>query len=219
MVLEPAYEVGGDLVDCFPVADRLVLVLGDVSHKGAGAALFMARTHSLIRGLAARPDAESLFGAPARGAAPGQCRARFQQRHVHVRDVVSSPPSMCNPAVSTMSAPAISRRGCAGHPRTLERLDVMGGPPLGLVEDMTYREGSIALGPGDRLLAVTDGITEAADPSDAQFGEARLEDFLAAVGPQDADVLTHLTAAVRAFEAGRPAFDDVAAMLVTIGPE
>ena len=64
---------------------------------------------------------------------------------------------------------------------------------------------------------MTDGITEAADPSDAQFGEARVEAFLAGVGPQDADVLARLTAAVRAFESGRPAFDDVAALLVTIG--
>jgi Stage II sporulation protein E (SpoIIE) len=70
---------------------------------------------------------------------------------------------------------------CAGHippwlrraSASLERLDGPGGPPLGLVEDMTYREGTVVLGAGDRLLAVTDGVTEAADPSDAMFGEAR----------------------------------------------
>ena len=100
---------------------------------------------------------------------------------------------------------------------SLERLDGPGGPPLGLVEDVTYREGTAVLGPGDRLLAVTDGVTEAVDPSDAMFGEARLEAFLTGVGPQDADVPARLTAAVRAFEAGRPAFDDIAAMLVTMG--
>jgi len=65
---------------------------------------------------------------------------------------------------------------------------------------------------------VTDGVTEAVDPSDAMFGEARLEAFLIGVGPQDADVPARLTAAVRAFESGRPAFDDIAAMLVTMGP-
>jgi len=113
---------------------------------------------------------------------------------------------------------------CAGHfppwlrraSARLERLDGPGGPPLGLVEDITYREDTVVLGAGDRLLAVTDGVTEAADPSDAMFGEARLEAFFVAVGPQDADVLARLTASVRAFEAGRPAFDDIAAMLVTI---
>src|SRR5260221_523284 len=53
VVLEPAKEVGGDLVDYFCVGDDLlVLVLGDVSGKGAGAALMMARTHALFRSIA-----------------------------------------------------------------------------------------------------------------------------------------------------------------------
>src|SRR5262249_20746567 len=57
IVLEPAKEVGGDLVDHFVVGDKLVMLLGDVSDKGAGAALMMARTHSIFRSLAGRPDA------------------------------------------------------------------------------------------------------------------------------------------------------------------
>jgi phosphoserine phosphatase RsbU/P len=99
----------------------------------------------------------------------------------------------------------------------LERLDVLGGPPLGLIEELTYREGTAAFGPGDRFLAVTDGITEAVDPSDAQFGEARVEAYFADIGPRDIHVLERLTALVRTFEAGRPAFDDIAALLATIG--
>ena len=52
-MLEPAKEVGGDLVDYFFIADDLlVMLLGDVSDKGAGAALMMARTHSTFRSLA-----------------------------------------------------------------------------------------------------------------------------------------------------------------------
>ncbi len=215
VVLEPANEVGGDLVDCFPVADKLVLVLGDVSHKGAGAALFMARTHSLIRALAARPDAETVFAAPAQAL-----------RLVNAALVSNNATCMF---VTLFLATLDVQSGrldyvCAGHippwlrraSATLERLEGPGGPPVGLFEDMPCRGGTVALGAGDRLLAVTDGITEAADPSDVMFGEARLEAFLVGVGPQDADVLARLTASVRAFEAGRPAFDDVAAMLVTI---
>src|SRR5262245_50706258 len=67
VVLEPAKEVGGDLVDHFRLGDHLiVLALGDVSDKGAGAALMMARTHALVRALAARPDAQDLFAEPAK---------------------------------------------------------------------------------------------------------------------------------------------------------
>jgi PAS domain S-box-containing protein len=215
VVLEPANEVGGDLVDCFPVADRLVLVLEDVSHKGAGAALFMARTHSLIRGLAARPDAETLFGAPAQALrlvnvalASNNATCMFVTLFLATLDAQSGRLDY----VRAGHVPPWLRRASA----SLERLDGPGGPPLGL--DVTYREGTAVLGPGDRLLAVTDGVTEAVDPSDAVFGEPRLEAFLTGVGPQDADVPARLTAAVRAFEAGRPAFDDIAAMVVTMGP-
>jgi len=216
VVLEPAKEVGGDLVDWFPVEDRLVLVLGDVSHKGASAALFMARTHSLIRGLAARPDAASLFRAPAEALqlvnaalVSNNAMCMFVTLFLGTFD----PQSGRLDYVRAGHVPPWLRRASGD----LERLDVLGGPPLGLMEDTIYRQGIAALDPGDRLLAVTDGITEAIDPSDAPFGEARLEAFLANTGPRDDDVLARLTAAVRSFEGGRPAFDDVAAMLVTIG--
>jgi PAS domain S-box-containing protein len=67
VLLDPAKEVGGDLVDHFELGENLrVLVLGDVSNKGAGAALVMARAHALFRAIAARPDAEALFRAPER---------------------------------------------------------------------------------------------------------------------------------------------------------
>src|SRR5262245_1890323 len=70
VVLEPAQEIGGDLVDHFRIGeDLLVISLGDVSDKGAGAALMMARTHSLVRGLATRPDAAALFREPEQGMA------------------------------------------------------------------------------------------------------------------------------------------------------
>jgi serine phosphatase RsbU (regulator of sigma subunit) len=65
---------------------------------------------------------------------------------------------------------------------------------------------------------VTDGITEAADPAGAMFGEGRLADYLASVRPGDTEPLKRLTALVRAFEAGAPPADDVAVMLLAIDP-
>ena len=70
VVLEPAKEVGGDLVDHFRIGDDLLVVsVGDVSDKGAGAALMMARTHALVRGLSVRPDARHLFREPEKAVA------------------------------------------------------------------------------------------------------------------------------------------------------
>ena len=59
----------------------------------------------------------------------------------------------------------------------LERLTA-GGPPLGALPGASYREATTTLSPGDVLIIFTDGVTEAANPADEEFGEARLERIL-----------------------------------------
>ena len=70
--------------------------------------------------------------------------------------------------------------------------------------------------PGDRLLIVTDGVTEAAAPDGELFGDDRVQAWLQSAGPNAA--LADLVAQVRAYEAGEPASDDVGAVLLTLGP-
>ena len=72
-----------------------------------------------------------------------------------------------------------------------------------------------SLGAGERLMVVTDGLTEAHDHAGDLYGEERVGAFLAALG-EEAAPLPRLAAAVRAFEAGLPAFDDMAALLLTL---
>jgi serine phosphatase RsbU (regulator of sigma subunit) len=91
----------------------------------------------------------------------------------------------------------------------------MGGPPLGLVETTKYKTGAITLAPGDRLLVVTDGFTEAHDPDGAMYGEARIEEFMTALPATETEPLKRLASLVRGFESGRPAFDDMAAILLS----
>ena len=73
------------------------------------------------------------------------------------------------------------------------------------------------LAPGDHLLMITDGFTEAHDLQDALYGDARVARFMAAVAPGDPAALARLAGEVRAFAAGRPAFDDMAALLLAYG--
>ncbi|GLK84745.1 PP2C family protein-serine/threonine phosphatase [Ancylobacter defluvii] len=214
-LLEPAKEVGGDLVDYFFIGDgHVVLALGDVSDKGAGAALMMARTHALFRALAARPDAPELFADPARAVGlVNEALARGNAGCMFVTFALVSV-DLATGAFAYVRAghvpPYLARRGVG-----VARLGGGSGPALGIVEGFAYRADRGELAPGDRLLIVTDGFTEAQDPAGTLYGEARIGDLLAAAPSGEGPALPVLVDAVRAFEAGEPPSDDMAAILLT----
>ena len=213
--LRPAYEIGGDLVDHFAVgADLHSMLLGDVSDKGAGAALVMARTHALFRGLASRPDAEALFRDPARAGSL-------------VNEALSRRNTQCMFATLFLATLEPETRRLtwlrAGHvppflrstDGSLRRLDRLSGLPLGMMAGAAYTAYETTLRAGDRLLVVSDGITEGAAPDGRMFGDAGIADFLAAPEPPP---LADLLARLRAHAAGAPASDDVAALLLRLDP-
>lgn len=218
VVLEPAREVGGDLVDYFTVDDELVvLALGDVSDKGAGAALVMARTHALVRALASRPDAAALFRVPDRAVgvvnaalAAGNANCMFVTFLLATFDLASGRLAY----VRAGHIPPFHRNGSGA----VSRLTSPGGPPLGLDEMAVYKSDAVTLLAGDRLLVVTDGFTEAQQPGGELYGEAKIEAFLAGAGDPATQPLKRLVELVRAHEAGEPASDDIAAILLTLDP-
>ncbi|MDO9413877.1 MAG: SpoIIE family protein phosphatase [Pseudolabrys sp.] len=213
VMLEPAKEVGGDLVDTFAIGDNLlVLALGDVSDKGAAAALMMARTHATLRALAERPDAADLFSKPEqavsalnRALAKGNTSCMFVTFWLGALDLTSG-------QLTAIRAGQIPPYLCRSAGMT--RLAGLSGPPLGLDADAVYAPDSAVLAPGDRLLVLTDGFTEAMNGDGEQFGDARVGKLAAAF--DTADALGRLRAEVRAFENGRPPSDDMAALLLTL---
>jgi len=219
VTLEPAMEVGGDLVDHFRIgSDLIVLALGDVSDKGAGAALVMARTHALLRGLAMRPDAEALFRQPQEAVrllnatlAHENASRMFVTLLLAAIDVVTGQAAF----VRAGHVPPFLRRAQG----EIERLKALGGPPLGATSKAGYTSSATVMAPGDRLLVVTDGYTEAEDPAGALLGEAPIEAFMAALQPHDATPLATLNEMVRTFASGRPPVDDMAAVLLSIEPD
>lgn len=210
--LEPAREVGGDMVDHFEVGEDLhVFLIGDVSDKGAGSAFVMARASAQFHALASRPDASTFFADPGRAA-------------VAVNEVLSRGNPSCMfvtlflATLNVQTGELIYVR-CGHFPPWLrrangeiERLAESGGLPIGVFEKAAYRCGSVVLSPGDRLLAVTDGVTEAMSPDGALFGDERTTEWLHNAG-RDPPLMT-LMAQVRSHEAGAPASDDVALILV-----
>jgi sigma-B regulation protein RsbU (phosphoserine phosphatase) len=97
---------------------------------------------------------------------------------------------------------------------SVERLDA-GGPVVGLIEFATYAAAEVELRPGDRLLGFTDGLSEAMNPAEEEWGEERLSQALRACDGLDAGVtLDRLMAAADAFAAGAPQHDDMTAVMV-----
>lgn len=207
---EPCRTVGGDYFDYFATAGGgVALAIGDVSGKGIPAALMMsslrvafrlaAEAAASPRDVVARmnPVVASLVG-------PSHFICFFYA----VWDPAAGLLRYCN---AGMDPPVVLRPGVG--PRQFLR---KGGPVLGVEPDFAYREGAIALGPGDRVFLYTDGLTEQRDPQGRFFDAERLIDLVA----QDAtrppgDVLEHVFATVNTF-GHQHRQDDQTAMLMCI---
>jgi sigma-B regulation protein RsbU (phosphoserine phosphatase) len=108
--------------------------------------------------------------------------------------------------------PMVFRRADDG--RNVVRLET-GGPVIGLMEDCCYRQGRVALEAGDVLVAYTDGISEAMNASDDEWGEERLMDAVRANRMLPARALIdRLMVSADAFVGGAPQHDDMTLVVV-----
>jgi sigma-B regulation protein RsbU (phosphoserine phosphatase) len=212
LFLEPAKEVGGDLVDYFRFGDRVSFLVGDVSDKGAGAALMMARTHAMFRAIAGQPDGAQLFSEPAKAVsivnaslAAGNASCMFVTLLLATLDLSSRNLTY----VRAGHVPPFVFSAAGG----VRRLTSAGGPPLGLVEGFSYKQDIGRIAPDESVLTITDGFSEAANSADELYGEDRIAAGLADQAGSS-DTLSALVHAVRAFEAGAPQADDMAAVLL-----
>ena len=216
--LQPARQIGGDFYDFFwRDADTFCLVVADVSDKGAPAALFMARTKSLIRLVA------TLLG-PTHGGAPAPHEIVAKVSEELYRD---NPHSMFVTLFFGMLDPARgSLKYCnAGHnaPYVVSVRDGVvplcgaKGKPLGILESSAYSSAGHELAHGDCIFVFTDGITEAMDGSAAFFSESRLEEALRPLaGSAPRVIVDGVLERVRDFTRDAPQSDDIAAMAVRL---
>jgi serine phosphatase RsbU (regulator of sigma subunit)/anti-sigma regulatory factor (Ser/Thr protein kinase) len=201
-LLEPMRAVGGDFFNVLPVdAQRLSFFIGDVSDKGVPAALFMARTMTLLEPAVTRGESPAQILARV-----GRTLARDNPGGMFVTVLIGQI-DLDSGAVSLSSAghdPPVLRR--AGG--QIEPLELATGPALGFEEDAEYPCLELQLGVGDTLLLYTDGVTEAEDSTALAFGELRLGEALLQVTPLSAqnciDALMH---AVAQHREGPPADD------------
>ncbi len=209
----PALEVGGDLYDFFLLPDdKLFVIAGDVSGKGLPAAMFMAVSKALAKSYALRTTGGldilmTVFNAEISRENPEQL---FVTAIALVIDLRTGELEYCN----------------AGHePPLLARssgeilsINEGGGPPLCVMEDFPYEHARITLQPGDRLVLMSDGITEAMNRGGELYGRERLQTLLEAPHARGADAATlgnEILAAVTAFEAGADPADDKTLLLIS----
>jgi adenylate cyclase len=205
--LEPARAVGGDLYDAFMLDDRrLYFMVGDVTGKGVPASLFMALAKALSRSVMLREGAD--LGEAAMTANLEISRENTAEFFVTalfgVLDIETGVVELCNAGHEN---PLIIRAD--GSVRVFE---MDGGPPLCAVEDFPYPVEPLVLAPEETLVIITDGITEARAPDETLFGRDRLLEILANASGDG--IIGALVSAVRAFEAGGEATDDLTVMTV-----
>jgi len=174
---QPARQVSGDFYDAFPVLGgrRTVLVVADVCDKGVGAALFMALFRSLFRVLA-----ERLLTADGDGAAQvcelvSGVNDYIARTHGRANMFATVFVAILDPATGDLvyvngghEAPML-----AGLQGVRERL-VPTGPAVGMMEGLPFLSGRVAMGPGEALIAFTDGVTDAICTDGTRFSEGRL---------------------------------------------
>jgi serine phosphatase RsbU (regulator of sigma subunit) len=218
----PTWQVGGDFYDAFETVDhQIALVLGDVSGKGLSAALLMGVVQGVVHasnGTGAPVNHEQSMERLNHLLCVKTARERFVSLVWCYFDPVHSmlsyinaghlPPLLIRKASSDKSSPGNFE---------VHRLDEGGGPVLGLLPHAVYEQVRIAALPGDLLVVFSDGILEAANALDEEFGEERI---LAAIEENWAgsptEICDAVLAKVRAFLGKQLPHDDQTLMVVRL---
>jgi serine phosphatase RsbU (regulator of sigma subunit) len=208
----PCQEVGGDLYDVRRLPDgRVLIVTGDVAGKGIAAALLVSNILPIVRLLTAEmPALPDLAAKLNRQVCQSTDPIHFATLFFGVLHPDTGRLDYVN----------------AGHPPplvinvdgTIERIDAT-GTPLGMLEDASFRAGTVHIRPGAALAVFSDGIPEAENPRGEFYQTPRLRDVLLA----DTSTTAHATIdRVRAdldrFTEGTPQVDDVTLLLLRRRP-
>jgi serine phosphatase RsbU (regulator of sigma subunit) len=203
-----ALEMAGDFYDVFSLKDgRWALVIGDVSDKGAPAAMFMAMTRSLIRTNAnfnAGPAA--ILQAVNQQIKAHSTSGMFVTLFYAALDASAHTLTYANAGHN----PPLLRRAKGGFEKLMPT-----GPLLAIFEEPVLTEATITLEQGDVLVAYTDGVTDALNPEGEDYGFARLVEAVVSTPLADAQrQLDNLSIDLAAFTQGEPLYDDITCLVL-----
>jgi sigma-B regulation protein RsbU (phosphoserine phosphatase) len=204
----PTRQVGGDYYDLFPLSrGRLAFLVADVSGKGVPAALLVSTVHAAVH--LQIDEAKTIAELVER-------IDRHLRRYAATRKFLTlffgllEPDSGVLSYVSAGHNPALLARASG----EIERLDST-GVPVGMLPNASWREVTLAMERGDLLAVYTDGLTEAVNESDEEFG---LERLTAAIGKgrnePPRSLCDSILAQVADFARDMPQHDDQTLLLV-----
>jgi sigma-B regulation protein RsbU (phosphoserine phosphatase) len=210
----PALGVGGDYYDFLALpAGHLGIAIGDVSGKGIAAALMMASLQASLRGEATRaPENLAVVVANIN-------RLVYEASAAHRYATFFY--GQYNPAtrefqyVNAGHNPPMLFHSCDGKCQ-VSRLEV-GGTVVGLLESFPYQQGKVTLAPCDILVAFTDGISEAMNQADEEWGEKNLVETIennSKLPP--AELLQQILKAADAFAGGAKQHDDMTLVVLRV---
>jgi sigma-B regulation protein RsbU (phosphoserine phosphatase) len=206
--IEPSRQVGGDYYDFIPMNNgRIGIVIADASGKGVPAALFMARMQVMIQ-------SETRFG------------KRIDEMIGSINDILTVSTSSDRFATCFYGELDDNEKRLyycnAGHNYpilvrengSVENLK-KGGLILGAFSNEKYETGEILFKPGDMLILYTDGLSEAMDDNEIEYGEERLTDYVRKIGAHPANVVcSMLVKSVKQYASGINDLDDMTLVVV-----
>ena len=202
----PAGPVSGDYCDLVVTAEGdLYFMIGDVSGKGIAASLLMSRLHAIFR---------SLIGT-------GLSVSELMERANGVFAETTMRPYYATLVLGKASPSGEIEISNAGHPAPLHLHDgkvtsiPATGVPLGMFCDQRYSATRIHVAKGDRLLLYTDGLSEARDSNDVEYGKDRLQLILNQFHELPTQALINqVLDDARTFAQGIPISDDLTLMAI-----
>jgi sigma-B regulation protein RsbU (phosphoserine phosphatase) len=202
--MEPAREVGGDFFDFVRLEEgRVGIAIADVSGKGVPAALFMMSSRTLLKG--------SAIGAEEPHIVLGSVNSLLEEDNESLMFVTVFY-AVFDPKTGDFTY------ANGGHNPPLlvhadgssEYLPTTDGVALGVMPEYEFEESRVTLAPGELVVLYTDGVTEAIDAEDEEFGPERLQEVFRG-GPPDSvrEANEVVFSAVREFAGDAPQFDDI----------
>jgi sigma-B regulation protein RsbU (phosphoserine phosphatase) len=203
---QPAGPVSGDYCDLVSTdTGDLYFLIGDVSGKGIAASLLMSRLHAIFR---------SLIGA---GLGVSQLveRANYVFAESTMRPYYAT--LVCAKAAATGEMEICNAGHCSPlllHDGSVSSIAAT-GLPVGMFCQERYAAAQVKLSKGDRLLLYTDGLSEACDRTNTEYGKDRLPSLLRECSQLPARALVgRLVEDVREFSSGQPTTDDLTVMAI-----